>query len=80
MRRKTTGLVALMKNPGLILEAKVRNFPSTLVAIRKTPDRKMTYITKKNLFLVLNTVAPILVLALKPSGFQVLHQLQLYTE
>ena len=55
MRRETSGLVALVKNPRDTMEAQICNFPSTVAPIRGPDERKMTY-TTKNLFRVLNTI------------------------
>jgi len=49
MRRRTSGLVAIVKNPRDTMEAEMRNFPSTGAPIRGTDERKMTYPTKKKL-------------------------------
>ena len=46
MRWRTSGLVALVKNPRDTMEAEIWNFPSTGAPIRGTDDRKMTYTTK----------------------------------
>ena len=57
MRRRTSGLVAIVKNPRDPMDAEMRNLPVRISPIRGTDDRKITYSTKKkNLFRVLNSI------------------------